>query len=42
MNKFTLRNELDAQVNAFEEHPEQPAVNWERYNEIIELQEQRL
>ena len=29
-------------VNAFEEHPEQPDVDWDRYNEITELQEQRL
>ena len=42
MNDSTPCTELDAMVNAFEEHPGQPAVDWDRYNEITELQEQRL
>ena len=37
-----LRGELDALVNAFDEHPEQPSVDWNRYSEITQLQEQRL
>ena len=37
-----LRRELDAMVNAFDEHPEQPSVDWKRYSEITRLQEQRL
>ena len=42
MNDSKLRSELDAMMNAFEEHPEQPDVDWGRYNEVTELQEQRL
>ena len=42
MNDSTLRTELDAMVNAFDEHPEHPDVDWDWYNEITELQEQRL
>ena len=42
MNDSTLRNELDALVNAFDEHPEHPDIDWERYRQITELQEQRL
>ena len=38
MNDSTLRTELDAMVNAFDEHPD---VDWDRYNETTELQEQR-
>lgn len=39
MNDFTLRNELDAMMNAFDGHPH---VDWERYKRITELQKQRL
>ena len=39
MNDSTLRTELDAMVNAFDDHPD---VDWERYKQITELQEQRL
>ena len=42
MNDSKLRSELDAMMNAFEEHPEQPSVDWESYDKITELQEQRL
>ena len=37
-----LRRELDTLVNAFDEHPEHPSVDWKRYSEITRLQEQRL
>ena len=37
-----LRRELDTLVNAFDEHPDQPDVDGERYKRITELQEQRL
>ena len=37
-----LRRELDTLVNAFDERPDQPDVDWERYKRITELQEQRL
>lgn len=42
MNDSKLRNELDALMNAFDEHPDHPDVNWERYERIGALQEQRL
>ena len=37
-----LRREFDTLVNAFDEHPDQPDVDWERSKRITELQEQRL
>ena len=42
MNDSKLRTELDAMMNAFEEHPDQPDVDWDRYKEVTDLQEQRL
>ena len=42
MNDTTLRNELDAMMNMFDEQPEQREVDWKRYKQITELQEQRL
>ena len=42
MYDSTPCTELDVLVNAFEEHPEHPDVDGERYNEITELQERRL
>ena len=38
MKDSTLRTELNAMMNAFEE---QPAVDWESYDRISELQQQR-
>jgi hypothetical protein len=42
MTMSDLRSELDAMVNAFDEHPEHPSVDWQRYSEMTKLQEQRL
>ena len=39
MKDSTLHTELNAMMNAFEE---QPAVDWESYDRITALQEQRL
>ncbi len=42
MGDTRLRTELDAMVQAFDEHPNHPDVNWEQYNWITGLQERRL
>lgn len=42
MNDSTLRTELDVMMNAFDDHPDHPDVDWGRYDRITELQEQRL
>lgn len=42
MNGSTLRNDLDTMMGAFGGHPEHPDVDWERYDRMTKLQEQRL
>ncbi len=42
MNDSTLRTELDAMRNAFDDHPHHPDVDSGRYVRITALQEQRL
>lgn len=42
MNDPTLRTELDTMMNAFDDHPEHPDVEWGHYKQITELQRQRL
>ena len=41
MNDSKLRTEQDAMVNTSEERPELPDMDWDRYKEVTELQEQR-